>query len=613
MMEKIFCCVLMMCLLIMPISVFPISPSATNDNLKNASDEGNVFEPPEEEDFNDNIPVEEEDDIPATGSDNSYSSYSYNTGGRYSDDDDDDTGDDDDDTGDDDDDTGDDDDDDDDDTGDDDDDDTGDDDDDDTGDDDDCPCGSYRNGRCIPCGPCEGVTCPPGFYCKNGECVKEQDPINDPCKGINCPDGEHCEGGDCVLDNPCFLAGTKIAMADGTYKNIEDIKIDDLVKSYDEETSEIKDGEVIDVFRHNAYEMLGEYYLILNGELKVTINHPIYKDGEWVDAGELKIGDKVSIEKSAVEITSIEKVYEKVPTYNFEVETYHDYIVSTQKGDILVHNKAENPCEGVTCPPGQHCLGGGCVDNGPCYGVTCPPGQHCSGGDCEPDNTDPCAGVTCPPGQHCSGGDCEPDEGLTTTPNCCFPAGTQITMADRTTQNIEDIEIGDKVLSYDVEQDKFIISTVTNIIITLRRGVYDINDGLVSPTDDHPLYVRKPDGQAGWAAVDPDKSKIAYDNRGAMSLEVGDVLLTADEIITTIESMVYRFGTLFAYTFNMDSDAHDSWANAGTTIESIVYRQGTLVTYTFSVDSDAHDYFANNILVSNRAAAIKGTCTNTNT
>jgi len=585
----------------MPISVFPINPSATGGTLKNnIPDEQNVFEPPEEEDFNDNIPVEE-DDIPATGSDKPHSSYSYNTVGRYSDDDDDD---DDDDTGDDDDD----------DTGDDDDDDTGDDDDDDD-DDDDCPCGSYLNGRCIPCDPCEGVTtcpcvpCPSGKHCDNGICVKDKDPYNDPCKGINCPDGEHCEGGNCVPNNPCFLAGTKIAMADGTYQNIEEIKIGDLVKSYDEESREIKDGEVIDVFYHNAYEMLGDYYLILNGELKVTINHPIYKDGEWVDAGELKIGDKVSIEDNAVEINSIEKVYEKVPTYNFEVKTYHDYMVSTQKGDILVHNKGVNPCEGVTCPPDQHCSGGNCVPNGPCYGINCDPGEYCDNGVCKPYNTDPCAGVTCPSSQHCEDGKCVPDEGVTS--NCCFPAGTQITMADITIKNIEDIAAGDKVLSYDVEQDKFITSTVVKTIKKIREGVYDINDGLISPTDDHPLYVRKPDGRCGWAAVDPDISKVMYKDRDAMPLEVDDELLAAHELITTIESILYRFGTLFEYTFTRNSTIHDSFANTGTIIESMVYRQGTLVTYTFSVNSDAHDYFANGILVSNMAASTKkagGTC-----
>ena len=39
---------------------------------------------------------------------------------------------------------------------------------------------------------------------------------------------------DFVTHNTCLLAGTKISMADGSYKPIEDVKVGDLVKSFDE-------------------------------------------------------------------------------------------------------------------------------------------------------------------------------------------------------------------------------------------------------------------------------------------------------------------------------------------------------------------------------------------
>jgi hypothetical protein len=155
---------------------------------------------------------------------------------------------------------------------------------------------------------------------------------------------------------------------------------------------------------------------------------------------------------------------------------------------------------------------------------------------------------------------------LTVKESCCFPAGTRITMADGTLKNIEDIEIDDEVLSYNLEYHYSIASKVTKQVTKIREGVYDIN-GLLSPTDDHPFYVRKPDGTQGWAAINPEKSKVAYDNRNAMPLEIGDEILTQD----------------------------GEWIK----VESIEFKEGPITTYTFTVDSLAHNYFANGILVSN--------------
>ncbi|HDO19864.1 MAG TPA: hypothetical protein ENG74_03965, partial [Thermoplasmatales archaeon] len=110
----------------------------------------------------------------------------------------------------------------------------------------------------------------------------------------------------------CFLAGTKIEMADGTTKNIEDIQVGDRVKSYDEKTGEWKVGVVTKVFHHSPEEM-GDYYLVINNELRVTPNHPILVNGKWIKAGEIKIGDRLS---NGLIATSIARVYTKVETYN---------------------------------------------------------------------------------------------------------------------------------------------------------------------------------------------------------------------------------------------------------------------------------------------------------
>jgi len=135
----------------------------------------------------------------------------------------------------------------------------------------------------------------------------------------------------------CFLAGTKIVLADESYKNIEDIKIGDMVKSFDDKTGKIADEKVTNVFHHSPGEM-GDYYLVINKQLKVTPNHMFYSNGNWICAGDLKIGDPLFYKSSGYTIYSIDKIFEKKPTYNFEVEGSHSYFVALDKTDVLVHN-----------------------------------------------------------------------------------------------------------------------------------------------------------------------------------------------------------------------------------------------------------------------------------
>ena len=44
---------------------------------------------------------------------------------------------------------------------------------------------------------------------------------------------------------------------------------------------------------------------------------------------------------------------------------------------------------------------------------------------------------------------------------CCFDAGSQVLMADKTTKNIEDIEIGDMVMSLNEDNGEFIPQKTT--------------------------------------------------------------------------------------------------------------------------------------------------------
>ena len=147
----------------------------------------------------------------------------------------------------------------------------------------------------------------------------------------------------------CFVAGTKIVMADGTYKDIETIVVGDTVKSFNEKNRQMEDKKVTKIFHHPPGEM-GEYYLIINNCLRVTPNHKFYTEKGWIAADSLKIGDELSYSSDCNAIYSIEKVYEKVETYNFEVEENHNYFVIFDSKDVLAHNAGTTPGGGGTEP-----------------------------------------------------------------------------------------------------------------------------------------------------------------------------------------------------------------------------------------------------------------------
>lgn len=106
----------------------------------------------------------------------------------------------------------------------------------------------------------------------------------------------------------------------------------------------------------------------------------------------------------------------------------------------------------------------------------------------------------------------------------CFVAGTKITMADGTTKNIEEVKVGDRVLSMDVTRMKITRERVTKTFtnppardlcrITFDNGSINVN------TTSHPYWV----SGKGWCSVDPAAfSKV--EGVEAKQLNAGDVCL----------------------------------------------------------------------------------------
>lgn len=127
----------------------------------------------------------------------------------------------------------------------------------------------------------------------------------------------------------CLLAGTKILTNNGPC-NIELLTVGTIVESYNTVTKEKTTSEIINIFEHESEE-----YIVINGDLRITSEHPLFSDNGWKKAGSLVVGDIVETINGSIEIISIENVKEKVTVYNIEVSPEHTYYAN----NYLVHNK----------------------------------------------------------------------------------------------------------------------------------------------------------------------------------------------------------------------------------------------------------------------------------
>ena len=140
--------------------------------------------------------------------------------------------------------------------------------------------------------------------------------------------------GPCSCATGCFLAGTKITMADGTTKAIEDIAVGDVVLALDKATGEMKPDPVKRL--HEPF--VADSYLIVNGHLRITPTQPVFSAGRWLLMGELTVNDTLTAaDGHQVPIDSIEVVKQAVTVYNFDVNPFETFIAD----GFIVHRKQE--------------------------------------------------------------------------------------------------------------------------------------------------------------------------------------------------------------------------------------------------------------------------------
>jgi hypothetical protein len=168
----------------------------------------------------------------------------------------------------------------------------------------------------------------------------------------------------------CFIADTKVAMADGTEKNIQDVKLGDVLKG------ELGNNKVIGFHRPELGNE--KLYSFNGGRHFVTAEHPFYTTDGWkslnpaktaeehlnIEVSQLKVGDTLVTDHGLVKLRKVYGKSDRTDTqlYNFILDGDHTYYAD----GYLVHNKVGCSADGSGAPTYPQCPNGNyCLDNTP--------------------------------------------------------------------------------------------------------------------------------------------------------------------------------------------------------------------------------------------------------
>ncbi|MFE7114037.1 polymorphic toxin-type HINT domain-containing protein, partial [Streptomyces sp. NPDC057654] len=142
----------------------------------------------------------------------------------------------------------------------------------------------------------------------------------------------------------CFLAGTKVLMADRSAKNIESVRVGERVVATNPVTGETTGRKVTDLIVTEHDKNFNE--LTINTRhgserLTATYEHPFWSPSRhtWVEAAKLKAGTTLrTVDGSTVTVQKNRAYTEHARTYNLTVKELHTYYVLAGRTPILVHN-----------------------------------------------------------------------------------------------------------------------------------------------------------------------------------------------------------------------------------------------------------------------------------
>ena len=147
-----------------------------------------------------------------------------------------------------------------------------------------------------------------------------------------------------------FVPGTKVLLADGSSKPIEQLKLGDKVKATDPATGETTAEPVVATIIGQGAKHLVDLTVTTTSpdgstraaHVVATDGHPFYLPAErrWARATDLDIGDRVqSLQSRTVSrITSVVRYDAVSRAQNLTIATFHTYYVFAGDTPVLVHN-----------------------------------------------------------------------------------------------------------------------------------------------------------------------------------------------------------------------------------------------------------------------------------
>ncbi|WP_284581613.1 RHS repeat-associated core domain-containing protein [Streptomyces sp. 2P-4] len=145
-----------------------------------------------------------------------------------------------------------------------------------------------------------------------------------------------------------FVPGTKVLLADGSTKAIEDVRIGDEVAATDAETGSTSAEQVVSLIVGEGRKKLVEVTVDTDGDrgeatetVTATDGHPFWLPTlrEWVKAAELRPGQWLQTDTGTwIQVTAVKAWTEQKRVHNLTVAKHHTYYVVAGVTPLLVHN-----------------------------------------------------------------------------------------------------------------------------------------------------------------------------------------------------------------------------------------------------------------------------------
>ncbi|WP_256984888.1 polymorphic toxin-type HINT domain-containing protein [Streptomyces sp. 2R] len=155
------------------------------------------------------------------------------------------------------------------------------------------------------------------------------------------------QGGKCPGKHS-FIAGTRVLMADGTAKPVEQVKTGDKVLAADPKTGKSRAETVTAEIKGQGTKNLVLITITpspsAKGEPKTitaTDSHPFWdpESGEWADATDLAPAKWLQTESGArAQIANVHRWTQEAAVYNLTISNLHTYYVLAGQTPVLVHN-----------------------------------------------------------------------------------------------------------------------------------------------------------------------------------------------------------------------------------------------------------------------------------